>query len=612
MPADRFSDARQYKSALGEPGHSLGSRRPHAAPPQAGVKGIRIASLGAAAILGAGAAWALLSASRAPSDATPTYLSLATPAGVVPIDDKTRSMVAISPNGRRVVYIGSSPGRPLYLQDLDVVGEAQPIPGTEGAVAPFFSSDGEWIGFAADNALKKISLRGGAPNRLADATFFRGGSWSPDGATIYYTPRSSVGIFRVSSDGGEGEAITTPERDGLDNEHYWPETLPDGEGVLFTSCCSRPYVMHLNVATGEVTPLVEGFHGRYALTGHLVYMQPGSVLAAAFDPRTLEVGTPVEVADDVLDGLDYHAEFDISESGSLAYLSGPSTYERTLIQYDRSGVRQQLYPDPRGLNFNMRFSPDATHLAVTLQEGQADIFLLDLGRRDLDPLVIHPANDFWPIWSRDGARIAFLSVRNGPVDLFVVPTDKSAPPQLIFESDYAKWPESWSPDGRLLAFSREHPQTGSDILLYSFDDDDVSLLLGEPFNESVPEFSPDGRWLAYQADDSGRYEVYVVPFPVSGPRCKVSTSGGEEPRWSGDGGELFYRSDRTAMVARAAAFTSCISQPPEPMALFDGLERELWDVHPGGELFVTVDLPPQPQLRLIQNWSEVLKQRVPN
>ena len=352
LPADRFTSAQDLARALVDSGFRHGRLAGREISPDTRAwKRLTIAGWGSAVFLGAGLAWALLSVNRAPSEATPTYLSLSTPAGVVPFDPLIQSAIAISPDGRRVVYIGSSPGQPLFLQDLDAVGDAQPIRGTEGAVAPFFSPDGEWIGFGADNALQKVSLSGSLPTRVADASRFRGGSWSPDGSTIYYTPRSSVGIWRVSADGGEAEEITRPVRDGLDNEHYGPEALPGGEGILFTSCCSQPRVMHLNLATREVTPLVEGFYGRYASTGHLVFMQPGSLLAATFDPLTLEVGTPTEVADDVLDGLDMHAEFAFSRTGSLAYLSGPSMHARTLFQYDRSGSGQRLFPEPRGSLF---------------------------------------------------------------------------------------------------------------------------------------------------------------------------------------------------------------------------------------------------------------------
>ena len=246
------------------------------------------------------------------------------------------------------------------------------------------------------------------------------------------------------------------------------------------------------------------------------------------------------------------------------------------------------------------------------QVGQADIFLFDLSQRALEALVVDPANDFTPIWSNAGDRIAFASVRNGPIDLYMTPTDGSGPAEPIFQNEHAKWPSSWSPDDELLAFHQEQPETGFDIWLYSVEDGDVSLLRGEPFNELYPEFSPTGSWLAYQADDSGEYEVYVVPFPGQGPRCKVSTSGGEDPRWTGDGSELFYRNGTTALVVSAASLSGCATQPPQPQELFDGLDQDLWDVHPGGESFVTLEPLPQPRLRLVQNFFEELRQMVPD
>ena len=364
-----------------------------------------------AVVVGAGLGAGILGLGRTPPDSAPTHLPLSTPTGVAPIDEKFRPSVAISPDGRYLVYVGSSPGQPLYGQNLDGSDDAQPIRGTEGAVAPFFSPDGKWIGFAADNALQKVALSGGEPLRLAAASAFQGGTFSPDGDTIYYSPKSGDGIWQVSSNGGEAEPVTVPNRDGFDNEHFGPDALPDGTGLLYTSCCSRSTVVHLDLETGKKTPLRENaFYGKYVPTGHLVFAEPGLLLAATFDPETMELGTPVEIGDDVIVGVEMHAEYAFSRTGALFYLAGPSAFERKLVQYDRSGAMRELVPEPRAYHIGMSLSPDGVRLAVPIYEGKLDVFLFDLIRGDFDPLIVSPCNDFSPVWSSDGKNIAFTEV----------------------------------------------------------------------------------------------------------------------------------------------------------------------------------------------------------
>ena len=247
---------------------------------------------------------------------------------------------------------------------------------------------------------------------------------------------------------------------------------------------------------------------------------------------------------------------------------------------------------------------------MTLYHGpriQQDIFLFDLVRGGYDALTTDPHNDFHPLFSPDGRQIAFGSTRGGQLDLYVSPADKSSPAELLFENEYAKWATGWSPDSALLAFRQEHPETGWDVWIHSLGQSEAQPFLAEPFNELEAVFSPDGRWLAYQSDEAGQPEVYVVPYPGPGPRCKVSTTGGLDPRWGPDGTELFFRARGVAMVADVADENFCDTQAA---ALFEGLD-EKWNVSPTGDFFITVAPREPPKMNLVLNWTEELKRLVP-
>ena len=468
----------------------------------------------------------------------------------------------------------------------------------------------------------KVSLNGGDAVELADVTSFRGGTWSQDAETIYYTPLSNGGLWKVSADGGgQPERLSTPDRDGYDMEHEWPDALPGGTRLLYSSCCWPERIMVLDLKTGRRHQLIEnGFFPRYASSGHILFAWGGSLLAARFDPVSLEVGTPEEILEDLVTGNDHPAEYAVSPSGNLVYLSGISDAERTLVRVDAEGTVERLaanaYVDPMRLSL----SPDGQRLALSMRRGpgvealanvsQADVYLYDLVRGTFDRLTQDPHGDWNPIWKPNGRDVVFQSVRGGPADLYVRPADRSAPATLLYASDLDKWPRSWSPDGTLLAFEQRDPATGSiDTWIYSIEaPDKPEPFLNETFNEGNPAFSPDGQWLAYQSDELGQFEIHVVPYPGPRQTCRVSTAGGQEPRWSGDGTKLYYRQGNTAMVADVSDRDFCNATP---RTLFDGLAQWAWDVSRSGDFFVTVESREPPQLRVVLNWTEELKRLVP-
>jgi Tol biopolymer transport system component len=567
------------------------------------------------------ATWAAVTR-REPASQPLTDIPMATPPGVTLPYDKDTPGVAISPQGRQVVFVGSSQGQRLYLQDLDEPGSVAALPGTDKARNPFFSPDGEWIAFVANAKLLKVGLDGEDPVELAETPRFRGGAWSPDGESIYFVPNLNGGIWKVSAGGGEAEQVTTPDRDGNEVGQWWPDVLPGGERLLYTRCCSPNGIVVFDLATGRRTSLLEnGFSARYVSTGHIIFARGGSLLAASFDPGSLDIGAPVEILENVVTGIEGHAEYALSQSGDLAYLSGTSEFERGVVRkVDRAGATRELLPGAHPY-IGLHLAPDGQRLALAMLQRpgvepranreEPDVYLYDLARGGFDRLTVDSDLDFWPVWTPDGRNVVFTSLRGGGghFDLYTRPADKSGPAELLHANEYNKWAFSWSPDGRLLAFTQEQSGRGTDVWIYSTGEpNNPQPFLSGPFNEDGPAFSPDGRWLAYQSDEIGQFEIYVVPYPGPGPTCKVSASGGEFPRWSANGTELFYRQGGTAMVANVVDRNFCDT---DPQPLFEGLEGWSWDVSPTGDFFVTVERREPPQLHLILNWAEELKRLVP-
>jgi serine/threonine protein kinase/WD40 repeat protein len=568
-------------------------------------------SVAAVALVAAAVVWSSDALSSRPDAAQreTVHLPFATAPGVTPFHSPFNPGVAISPDGTQLVYAGSSQGERLYLQDLHRSGLAVPIPGTENALNPFFSSDGKWLAFVAHNKLQKVALSGGEPLILADADM-GGGVWSPDDETIYFVPALDQGIWQIPSRGGKPVQVTKPDRDGFDNAHLWPAILPNGDRLLYTSAYGRNRIVILDLQTGKRTPIVEnGFFGRYVSSGHVVFAQGQSLLAVSFDQKTLQVGHPVKVLDNIVTGHEQHAEYSISQTGTLVYFDGTSDFQRRLVRIDRKGAIERVAQTSRPYDF-MRLSRDGRRLAVSLYDGQQDVFIYDVFRGDFDRITFDPHNDFNPRWSSDGRNLVFSSVRRGQLDLYVGPADKSSPEQLLYASDYPKWASSWSRDGKVLAFNEQRPETGMNIWMYSMDEKKARPFRNAAFNEWSPDFSPDGRSVAYASDELGRLEIYVVPYPAPGPTCKVSASGGSEPRWSEDGKELFYRQGTTAMVVDVANRNFCNATP---RALFDGLDDsgDSWDVSPKGDFFMTLEPRESPRLHLVLNWFEELKRLVP-
>jgi serine/threonine-protein kinase len=540
------------------------------------------------------------------------------PVSRFPINLSQMSAIAISPNGKRLVY--ASGGR-LFVREINEL-KSRELPGTEGAFRHFFSADGRSIGFGADGKLKTLALDGGRPKTLCEASLFFGGSWGPDGV-IYFSPAMTTGLWKISADEGNPEQITTPDKKG-EFGHWWPEILPGGEAVLFTNCnaaINDACVAVLSLKTGQWrTVLIGGSYARYAPTGHLVYAQSGTLMAAPFDLKQFKVGEPRRP---VVEGLKQHllsgyASYCFSQDGLLYYVRGGEWHaRRQFVWVNRQGEEVEPLPLPPGSYKFPRLSPDGHRLAFTKFKGDFyNVWVYDLSSGQETQLTFE-SNNSLPLWSPDGNQLTFSSWRMGPFDVYQMPVDRSDTEEPLLTGSYDQIPTSWSPDGKTLLYTEINPDTGMDICLLSTEDGNIPQpLLHESWTERNAVFSPNGNWIAYQSSQEGQTEIYVASYPELIAK-KVSTSGGRHPLWSGDGKELFYlRGDK--MIA--------MSIETEPQLRSTGSEvmfegeyssdtRRNYDVSRGGQRFLMVkesEKQPASQLIVVLNWFDELKRLVPS
>jgi len=538
------------------------------------------------------------------------------------VDDGDASAVVISPDGRQLAYVAARAGRPLiYLRTVDRL-EAKPIPGTDGGHMPFFSPDGLWLGFVVDDEgkLKKVPLSGGAPTTLCDAADVRGASWGEDG-TIVFARYAESGLDRVSAAGGKPEVLTTLDVPRHESSHRFPEVLPGGQAVVFTVRTAETQLWDdarieaFSFRTRERSVLISGgSNARYA-SGRLIYERAGALWAAPFDPVRLEVaGPPVLVLEGVSSSAVYgSADFAVSRDGSLVYVPGRVRgIDRRVVRVSRAGKARPLLDSHRAFS-SLSLSPDGRRLALTIQAANDQIWVYDLERSTLSPQTLRGQNSE-AIWTPDSSHLTFASDREGPLNLFWQPADGSGPAERLTTSAKAPSAQAWSPDGKTLLF--KDGQSTYDIWMLQLDGDRKTRpLFHGPFNETQPRISPNGRWLAYVSDESGREEVYVLPFPGSGGRWPISTDGGSRPLWARNGRELFYRNgDRTMAVSVTSDATFSATKPH---FLFEAKAVSYlwlsWDVTPQGDFLMIEpgesDTPPT-QINVVLNWLQEVRQRV--
>jgi serine/threonine-protein kinase len=522
------------------------------------------------------------------------------------------SAVIISPDGRTLVYAteaGAVPAQ-LYSRRLDQL-HAAPMRGTENAVAPFFSPDGQWIGFFDGPLLKKIAIGSGTPVTVCETPGVRGGgAWGSDDVIYFSAVTDKVPlIMKVPAAGGTPQSLTTLRPGEI--THRWPQVLPGNRAILYTSNTSSNWddanVIVQPLPEGPSRVVQAGFFGRYVRSGHLLYVKAGTLYAAPFDVNRLEVTGPSGVIAErvVTDPTTGAGHFDVSNDGTLVYLEGLElTAARPTVWMERGGNTVTLRAEADNWA-NPFFFADGTQLAVDVSDGkQIDIWLQLFDTPKFTRLTFEGADDYKPVPTPDGQRVVFTSTRNGAPNLYWQRVDGAGEVQRLTTSTNAQAATSWHPSGRLLAFHEATPQTGLDILLLSlrsrgdqWTTDTPRPFAGGRFNESEGRFSPDGRWLAYTSNETGRAEIFVRALEGGG-KWQVSTSGGRDAAWSGTRQELLYfsTSDNRIMVAPYSvtdqSFHSGGARPWAVTAVGrPARNARTFDLHPDGERVAVV--PPE-------------------
>jgi serine/threonine-protein kinase len=509
--------------------------------------------------------------------------------------------VILSPDGSRLVFVskGSDGIHRLFVRRLDD-SKAVQLSGTEGAYSPFFSPDGQWIGFFARGKLKKTRTDGGEPIPLCNAAG-RGASWAEDGRIIAALDVQS-GLSQIPAEGGTPVSIT--ELSTGEISHRWPQVLPGAKAALFTA--TTDYAYHENAAIAIVVLkdhqrkiLLDhaGMYPRYLPSGHLVYVTRGMLFALSFDAERLEVrGNPTplqEVSSEPATGI---AQMDFSASGTLVYRSGGTESLKTLQWLDSAGRMESLGTEP-ALYLYPRFSPDGSRLAFLLSQGPlTDLWVYDLRRGAKGRVTSGTSFNSFPVWSPDGRYLVFQSAGG----MFWARSDAAGKPQPLTGSKNLQVPSSFTPDGTRLVFSELNPQTGADIRTIPVDTSSGGLRAGEPqifvktaILNTWASLSQDGRWLAYADAQAGVYEVHVRAFPDKGTDVQVSNAGGVMPMWSHNGHELFYRTEDQRIMVVNYTVRGDSFVPEKPRVWFRkqlasiGLAANL-DLAPDGKRFIVL------------------------
>jgi len=497
------------------------------------------------------------------------------------------NLFAVSPDGLRLVFVArDAKGQAmLWMRPLDAL-TAQPLPGTDGISTgspPFWSPDSRLIAFFAGGKLKTIDASGGPPETVCDAPNARGGTWNRDGV-ILFAPNPGGPIHRVSAAGGASTAVTKLDQSRRQSTHRWPYFLPDGHHFIYRVGGTGATAQNEN--NGIYLGLLESQEQRLILradtsaayaSGHLLFAREGTLMAQPFDEKSFQLtGDAFPVAEHLqFDFIITRAIFSVSENGVLAFQSGAARGDDRLVWFDRNGKQTGQLGEP-GFYFQPQFSPDGQKLAVAsfdTRAGSADIWLYELARNVPTRFTFDPASDVAPIWSPDGSTIIFSSNRKGPYDIYQKASTGSE--EVLLESDETKTANSWSADGRFIVYTSADAKanTKEDLwILPLFGDHKPFPFLRTQFNESFAQFSADGHWIAYVSDESGSNQVYIAPFPGPGGKWQASRAGGSEPRWRGDGKELFFLAPDNKLMA--------VEVNAKEFTLEIGNAQLLFEVHP--------------------------------
>jgi DNA-binding winged helix-turn-helix (wHTH) protein/Tol biopolymer transport system component len=510
----------------------------------------------------------------------PMRLTVDLPGGVR-LAPSTVPRLAITADGARMAYVvRTATGPSVYTRTLEQF-EAQAVAGTEDASAPFFSPDGSRVGFFAGGELRTVPVSGGAPIVLCTARVALGGSWAPDDQ-IVYSGAHGLGLFEVAAAGGSPRDLTTPDRSRDELSHRWPQVLPDGDHVLYTAIGrKRADAVIVSRHTGQRTVVIENaYAAMFVPPNRLLFERDERLQITTIDPERFTPTGPVRmIADDVASGAGWGApQFTVAHGGALVYVPiDPYDSQRELVWVDRSG-RATSAGAPAKSYMHPQLSPDGRQVLTWLRIPDYDVWLFDVASRALTRIVTGvPARR--AAWSPDGRRMIFDGPSpDNPVTLYDADVSGGRARRLR-SVRYSQYAGAWTADGHAIAYLDLKQTSGFDIMTAADEPDaPATALLNGPANETAPAFSPDGRWLAYVSDVTGREEVYLRPHPAGGTAVQVSTSGGREPVWSARGDELFYRQGQTMWAARVTGTST--PRVSDAVALFTGEYDQRPSFHP--------------------------------
>jgi eukaryotic-like serine/threonine-protein kinase len=619
LPADRWESAREFAAALD--GAPVGARttttrpRGSAAPPAGRLA--RTAPWALAAVFGA---LALFGWMRRTGSAAAPVVRFTIPAVA---NDRISSLgynpLTVSPDGQTLVYVGAGAGGRLQLvaRRLDEV-TVRPLPGTEDGTHPFFSPDGRWVGFIRSNQVYKIALDGSVPQLIAPAPgTFNGATWARDGRIIVSGNRA---LYFIPENGGAATLLPGPERIPGELYRTAPLALADGRHLVYSSWSTSSNgdvrMAVLTLATGATTRLgLQGIHALGVVDGALVYVtSTGLLMAVPVDIEAGKVlGTPMQLADNVtINSSTGLARGALSPTGTLIYQGG-SALSRVVIA-GPDGIRRLGLEDSRDYSFP-RLSPDGRRLAIGIGAGGSrDVWVYAIGAGTLTRLTSSTLNER-PEWSPDGSRVLYRTDESGRPSIWWRPVDLStgATP-IVVGRNLDVFEAMLSPDGQRVVLQLD--TTGADIYYRSLTGDTTLHPVANNINaiENMPRISPDGRWVAFVTNESGRDEVVVQPFPGPGGRVQVSTDGGTEPLWSRDGKRLFYRESGKIMGATVAAGTGFAiasrDSVLEDRFLYAANPHPNWDVMPDGKHFVFLQPTDAGEITVTANWLPILRARL--
>ena len=547
------------------------------------------------------------------------------------ISSSVAGSIAVSPDGQLLAFAAQvkGSGPQLWVRSLDTL-VSRPLTGTQDGFAPFWSPDSRWIAFFSGGKLKKVEASGGPVETLCDAPLGRGGAWNREGL-ILFSPNLSQPLYEIAATGGSARPLTQMEASRQEVTHRWPVFLPDGKHYIFFVRAANQAAT--GVYAGELGSdqhsqiLSSSTNAIYSMPGYLLFGRGDVLLAQPFDVKRMQViGAPVQVAQDVsvMPATNF-GNFSVSQTGTLIYSSGAIELGRGLYWYDRQGKQIGKLGSPEYTSWP-QLSPDGKRLALriwTQPAGNFEIWAYDLTRGVHVRESFSALTAFAPVWSPDGMQLAYShsAPQVSGDHMYLLNSNgmgKEEPLEQPFLESIANYPSSWSPDGSLLLFDRQDKSGKISVWVLPLNGSRKPHSFVETqFNAQMGKFSPDGRWVAFVSNDSGKDEVYVVPFPGPGAREQVSTGGGTQPRWRRDGRELFYLSPETKMMAAevtagAKDFRAGTVQTLFKMSGLGGVPGYLYDATSDGQKFIAVqdmEHTSTVPLTVVINWDAELKKR---